>query len=165
MRTNHQTGKHKDNRRQNKGFTLVEILIVVAIIGVLAAITLPSFQDKTRKANRTDGFAMLNEIMQSQERFAAEGGTYTVNLTDLGYLATQPSPSGWYNITADTCEDAAGGAVAIAQCVLLIATPQNEQVGDINHMDGVTPKNRPMTFNSRGLKVGWRDAGKNPDGT
>jgi type IV pilus assembly protein PilE len=130
-----------------KGFSLVELIVVVAIVGILASIALPRYQTYSLRANRTNAFAILNEIMQAQERFAADRGTYTNDLTELGYLASQPSAAGddyRYLITASVC------GASLAECVLLTATAQGSQKDDANgETDG------EITVNSRGTKTGW----------
>ena len=129
-----------------KGFSLVELIVVVAIVGILASIALPRYQTYSLRANRTNAFAILNEIMQAQERFAADRGTYTNDLTELGYLASQPSAAGDYRylISASVC------GASLAECVLLTATAQGSQKDDANgETDG------EITVNSRGTKTGW----------
>ena len=64
--------------KRQQGFTLVEIMIVVAIIAILAAIAYPSYQDSVRKSRRADARAVLLEAAQFMER------RYTENLT-AGY--------------------------------------------------------------------------------
>ncbi|WP_345194550.1 type IV pilin protein [Kistimonas scapharcae] len=120
------TAKHSHNRWS--GFTLIELMIVVAIIGILAAIAWPSYQDQVRQGRRGDGQALLMEILQAQERFYIDRATYTDNLTQLGYAAQQTSENGFYIVTAGACP---GGAV-IAACVRLTATAQGAQVADGN---------------------------------
>lgn len=60
----------------NGGFTLIELMVVVTIIGILAAIGYPSYQNYVLKARRTDAQADLLELAQFMERFFTENGRY-----------------------------------------------------------------------------------------
>ncbi len=62
-----------------KGFTLMELMIVVAIIGILAAIAYPTYQDSVRKSRRADAEAVLLEAAQWMERFYTENNRYDQN--------------------------------------------------------------------------------------
>src|SRR3990167_9475228 len=66
--------------RQQRGFTLIELMIVIAIIGILAAIAYPSYQEYQLKSGRSDGHAKLMQVMQAQERFYSQNQSYTDNL-------------------------------------------------------------------------------------
>jgi type IV pilus assembly protein PilE len=66
-------------RHHLKGFTLIELMIVVAVIGVLAALALPSFLDSVRKGRRADAVATLTQVQQAQERWRANRGSYASN--------------------------------------------------------------------------------------
>ncbi len=131
------------------GFTLIELMIVLAIVGVLTAIAVPSYSKYKLKANRSDAYTMLNEIMQAQERYMAQNQTYIIDITQLGYANPQTSVDGYYSIAASVCE----AGTPIAQCVLLTATAQNGQQADRNNATGTANIN--ITYNSRGTKVGW----------
>ena len=68
-----------------KGFTLVELMIVVAIVGILAAIAYTSYQDSVRKSHRADAKAELLRIATAQEKFFSRHGRYARTVVDLGY--------------------------------------------------------------------------------
>ena len=63
-------------RKSNKGFTLIELMIVVAIIGILAAIAIPNFMRFQLKAKSSEGKVNIAAIRTAQESFLAEFGTY-----------------------------------------------------------------------------------------
>jgi type IV pilus assembly protein PilE len=114
-----------------KGFTLIELMIVVAIVGILAAIAYPSYQEYSLRAGRADGKAKLMEIIQAQERFYSQNQRYTATLDGggLGYAADPViSDEGRYSIAAAACGNGAGQV--IANCVTLTATPRGAQAGD-----------------------------------
>lgn len=60
-----------------RGFTLIELMIVVAVVAVLAAIALPSYQDSIRKSRRSEAMADLANAAQLAERFRTVNNTYT----------------------------------------------------------------------------------------
>ena len=115
---------------RQSGFTLIELMIVVAIVGILAAISYPSYQSYVERTGRSDGIAKLSEVMQAQERFYSQNQTYTPNLGlgglayDVAANAAVPSSEGRYNISAAPC------GAGIASCVVLTATPIGQQAND-----------------------------------
>ena len=62
--------------RSRAGFSLVELMIVVAIVGILAAIAIPSFRSYVQKAKTTEATTFIGEIRQREEAYRAEFGTY-----------------------------------------------------------------------------------------
>ena len=65
-----------------KGFTLTELMITVAIIGILAAIAIPMYSGYTQRARRADAFSALQTIALTEEKYFAEHGTY-ISLANL----------------------------------------------------------------------------------
>lgn len=64
------------SRRASGGFTLIELMIVVAIIGIIAAIAYPSYQDQVTKTRRMDAQGALSGFASAMERYYTENGTY-----------------------------------------------------------------------------------------
>jgi len=96
-----------------KGFTLIELMIVVAIIGILAAIAIPAYQDYTVRAQVTEGLNLASAVKASVSESFATNGAWPANLAALGM--TQP-PSGKYvsavNLTTGTIKIVYAGTQA-----------------------------------------------------
>jgi type IV pilus assembly protein PilE len=73
-------------RRAVGGFTLIELMIVVAIVAVLAMLAFPAFVDHVRKSRRADAITELNKVAQAQERWRANNPNY--NNADVSSAAT-----------------------------------------------------------------------------
>lgn len=68
-----------------KGFTLIELMIVVAIIAFLAMVSIPSFKRFLAKAKRTEAYMNLNALATAEKIYWAEHGTYSTDLQALGW--------------------------------------------------------------------------------
>lgn len=68
------------------GFTLIEVMIVVAIIGILAAIAYPSYTEYVKRGNRTEGQALLSDAAARQERYFSQNNAYVTAAADIGKL-------------------------------------------------------------------------------
>ncbi|GIU45849.1 type IV minor pilin protein PilE [Shewanella sairae] len=72
---------------KQKGFSLIELMIVVAIIGILASIAYPSYVQHVAKSARADGVAGLMNVANLQEQYYLDNRQYTADMTDLGLNA------------------------------------------------------------------------------
>lgn len=86
-------------RRRMNGFTLIELMIAVAVVGILLAVALPSFMDSIRKGRRSEAFAALSAIQQAQERWRSNRAAYTTTLADLGVTSAVSTPGGYYTLS------------------------------------------------------------------
>ncbi|MEQ9462928.1 MAG: type IV pilin protein, partial [Haliea sp.] len=106
--------------RRQRGFTLMEVMIVVVIVAILVGIALPSYQGSLQKGRRSDAMSALMDVANRQEQFMLDRGTYTTDLTDLGFAASPfVSEEEHYSVSAAAC-----GGGTIATCYLLTAAPR-----------------------------------------
>lgn len=137
--------------KKNAGFTLIEVMIAVAIVGILAAIAYPSYQDSVRKGRRNDGMSTLLDAAQKLEVYRSRESSYTTTAGLANILTT--SPEGYYgNLTIQ-----AGGCGSIISCYTLQIAPTT-----LNSQNDDTVKGYSMT--STGVKQWLDDGGTWVDG-
>ncbi len=87
--------------RRLSGFTLVELMITVAILAIIAAIAVPAYTRQVQKARRTDARNALLDLAGREERWLSVANSYSQNTTDLGYTGAWPvaTTNGYYNVT------------------------------------------------------------------
>lgn len=102
------------------GFSLIELLIVVAIIGILSMVAYPAYTDYSKKGKRAEGRSALLAAAQRQERYMTNNNTYTTDLTAAGIPAFSGQSAGnasAYSVTV------VAGAAGIATSFIVKATP------------------------------------------
>lgn len=109
-----------------RGFTLIELMIVVVIIAILAAIAIPAYGRYAYRARRADGQELLLRIASAQERFYATNNQYGP-LSGLGYNDPAISEKGYYSVTSIVSADPAGNS---SQAFTATAAPISSQAND-----------------------------------
>lgn len=116
--------------KRQSGFTLIELMIVVAIVAILAAIAVPAYNEQVRKSRRGAGKAVMMETVQALERF------HTVNNTYAGFTPTSlASPSGSTGTAQHYAITVSNLGVATYS---ISAVPQNAQAVDTCGTLGIT---------------------------
>ncbi|RYX92359.1 MAG: type IV pilin protein [Comamonadaceae bacterium] len=115
-------------RKRTGGFTLIELMITVAIIAILASIAYPSYRTYILKGKRAEARAALADLMQQQERYMTQRNTYLAFSVGAATSATVPfktfsgdnSTNASYLLGAEVC----GATIDIRDCVRVTAVPQ-----------------------------------------
>ncbi len=76
-----------------RGFTLIEVMIVVVIVGILASIAYPSYHEYVNRSNRAEGQAFLSDIAARQERYFSQNNAYVTADTDRSKLGLTSNQS------------------------------------------------------------------------
>ncbi|WEF35510.1 type IV pilin protein [Pseudoduganella chitinolytica] len=124
-------------RVQAHGFTVTEVLVAVAICGIVGALAYPNLQEHMVRARRTEAQGALQRLMQQEERYFTLHNRYVAFAPDSTdddarrfrwWSGTSPERSG-YEIAGEACDDR-----PLDECVQLVATPGTRRV-DVHYRD------------------------------
>src|SRR2546421_12322070 len=118
--------------RGRKGFTLVELAVVIIIIGVLAAFAVPRFLDSVERSKAAEAFNYMSAVRAAQERHQVPQGTYCDDRTKLDIQMPQPK-----DFTVGT--PAAGGTDSLEDSWTLALTPPGAGGGERGCKGGFPP--------------------------
>lgn len=110
-----------------KGFSLIELMIVIAIIAILSMIAIPSLMKFLAKAKRTEVYVNLGSLAMAQKTYFAENGKYTTNLAGKDSLNWKPE--GNFNYTYGFAEGTEGRNFFIGKLKAPIAGLSNSRIG------------------------------------
>jgi len=109
--------------KRRAGFTIIELMLVVAVAGVLALVAYPTFMESVRKGRRAEAVAALAQVQQSQERWRSNKSAYTDALANLN-LDLKPgnkTKSGYYTVSIESV----GGSKYTATAQAVAGTSQS----------------------------------------
>ena len=121
--------------RKMNGFTLVELMIVVVVVAILAAVTIPSYQNYILQSHRTDAINALMDLASRESRYYTISNTYTDNMQTLGY-ATTPTVSigsGRYDLSVSSVLPA--GTFSLSAAPTTIGNQNTDTCGTYTYTD------------------------------
>jgi len=87
-------------RTRMRGITLIELMIVVVVVSILAAIAYPNYQEFVARAKRNEARAALLRLATNQERFYLNNNTFTADMTQIGFSSSPfTTETGYYVVT------------------------------------------------------------------
>lgn len=147
-----------------RGFTLIELMIVVAIVGILASIAYPAYQDSVLKGRRAEARTALLELMQQQERYMTQRGTYLVfsntnggtvpadAATTFKTFSGDNSAAPSYRLWAERCPTPVG--ITERDCIRVNATPVRADAA-VNVLSITSTGVKSCTGNTTNTKLCW----------
>lgn len=111
--------------RTSRGFTMIELMIVVIVMGVLAAVALPTFLESIRKGRRSEAFAAIATVQQAQERWRSNNPQYASSVGSL-VIASPTRPGGYYSLAVSPV----AGSEGVSYTVTAEAVAGTSQAND-----------------------------------
>ena len=125
------------------GFSLLELLVVMVIVGILSSVAYPSYLDSVRQANRSEAIAELQGILAAQERYFLANKEYATALSSLGFDNDTHSIDE-YDITAANCAAPNDDEALCIEITAAASTDNQKEDGDIV-MNSIALSDVPQT--------------------
>lgn len=123
--------------RHEAGFTLIELMIVVVVIGVLSAVAYPAYTDQIRKGKRADARAALMNLVQQQERYMTQRNVYLAFAAGAADSSTpfkdhigSDEAKSSHLLGAQTCQPVGAVTPTLSDCVEVFAEPKTGVFSD-----------------------------------
>ncbi|MBI5719841.1 MAG: prepilin-type N-terminal cleavage/methylation domain-containing protein [Burkholderiales bacterium] len=154
------TARGRPSRGAPRGFTVIEVLITMVVLGVLMAVAFPSFQSSIRKSRRSEAITALTNIQQAQERHRSTNASFIANITaapptGLGQPATRTS-SGYYDLSVS-------GNTATAYVATATAVAGTSQANDGNCAVLAVQMSGGNVKYGAGASIDWSAANTDPN--
>lgn len=114
--------------RKPGGFTLIELMIAIAIVAILMAIAIPNYQTQVRKSRRTSAKTALLDVASREEKYYATNNTYPASLSSVGY--TNVDGTGALQVPNNTNQDYYSVVLTLATAPATGYTVKATPVGD-----------------------------------
>src|SRR5207237_9689405 len=119
-----------------RGVTLIELMVVLAIVAILSTLAVGSYRRYVLRANRTDATSALLRIQVAEEKFFLQNNVYTIDLSAAGLNVASPTPNGFYNLAVvgapiatsfQATATATGAQTADTSCATLTINDQGQR--------------------------------------
>ena len=87
------------SNNKNRGMTLIELMVVVAIVAILASVALPTWKSQVQKSRRADARNTLILVRVEQEKYRADNGSYASSMSALGLGIYNSTSRDYYNVS------------------------------------------------------------------
>ncbi len=126
---------------RTRGMTLIELMVVLAIVAILSTIAVGSYRRYVLRANRTDATSALLRIQVAEEKFFLQNNTYTTQVTVAVLGIASPTPNGFYTLAVTGDPNSTNNIATSFQATATAVAPQTQDTSCLT-----------LTINDQGLR-------------